>query len=1568
MDTRRKKRGLIGDKTSLSLIAGALMGGSVAAQEENFDWDSKFAKRLMTYKTEDLKDIAILQLEKMLTQYPEQKDMVNLLIAEVYHLQNQNKSFDEAIVKIGKNSPLYAKSLQLKAQRAIKRGKADDAIANYVEYFNLFPTPPEEESAKEDWKLTVNLYSTVLSASGQTSKAQEVKGWLAQAADSKFELRKIAFESSRIELQSIEASASTDDATIRFDGKASSFKIPNITMPAKYTIEMLIKPAKNTPAAFFAARPVGKPKEHHIAMLMLGTAGSKNRKIEVHHSANSKKTDHKITGGAVNDGELHHIAVTFNGKALRLYRDGKEIAVKPDRIASIANKPMDLFLGCDGQKSFFNGEIDNFRIWNRALTAKQIQDKKFDAVSAGEGLLLSYDFNDKAGVAPIAGTAKAEPKKVTWGSKNTRSMKLKFIVGLLKDNTYQNDYISAASQVEMARCYWLLNDYKSAVTIIRQGAELMLNLEKSMVKAKQDINLSPLAGAFFYYGMCYKAIADDAKSAGSQAKAEKAYKGALDKLASIIEKYPTSSYTPRCRIALSEIKEKVTAMGWGDEQLAPYEKAFAANLSSGTEEGNAFYFAGEYEKAIESYRKALTASLRGAKIKEALKFLTLSLIKNPNKQISSDGRCWEAEAVADYLISAYPTADEAIDVCLRMGGMYGGEQKNASGDLKAKLTDSALRWYGEFINMRPKDEQAPNLKFKIAENSRVKSLQIAQAIQKETDTLKIQELIDELNRELYRLIPQYVDLAENYPESPNAVKSLKILGLIYSQLNEYEKAAEAYIQYVKKQTDPKENLLTFSLIAAEQYRKGHKAEKAVAQYQATIDMAEKSGKNDAETKALIEKCYSLMATANDIIGDEAERKIADISKTVYDINAKSREAGRTIRANKKAIEKLAETQKEANQEFAAIIEALEQSASTDVDIKLNKNATDAEKKAAAKQKAEASKRLKQQLMVKLAGEISGEKLELENGFDAASALLERNSDESNKNSVLKSKAKLAISDAEKLIKLSDLRLKSLEKDKAKALKQREVTKADLDKVVKELEQVRELMLSPDRKEKEEAEIRQFELLDQLRTVRLADKAAAETVQNVLLSEQVDKVKYETDKATAKATLIEQSEVLKNAERSEKRFALRDTVYTAKVDAYKAGLAKNKVQKKMLEKKDFDSFKKEVERASKAYKELLTTANTKENQLFALDKAFLEEDNSNLQQFIEKSKVSVADLEKSKAPHQQVFKKYKTEAVKYYDQFLSIYKKSKEFGAKNLARAGKIYIDFEQFDKAAVYLTRLERDFPKSEEIKRAKFDLANAYVKTGRYGKAVASFNQALKSTKDYSPNKMAKVQRELLEVYEREGEEAAKLLPVSAKAGKAFYAKIKAKKSDKLLQSQHDLCLFRIGEAYFFAKDYKNALKYYDLLLSANEKTGFLFQVKYHQGITYRNMQPADLDASIAAFNEVTRFGDKAGQLMTYQAMVESAVTSAAKQNYAGLQNAISTLDLVVSGFNSENQELIPVFERAYNMLVKYLAQNGREKEALKYADDYIKNFPEGKYTAVIKRLPGQKYSAPVKSTIEKK
>jgi len=82
---------------------------------------------------------------------------------------------------------------------------------------------------------------------------------------------------------------------------------------------------------------------------------------------------HKFVTHEVNyfDNMWHHIAVTYNAITYRLYYDGAEVASQDDAFGGFGTYPA--YLGTyNGSQRFFNGLIDEVRIWGTALTAEQI--------------------------------------------------------------------------------------------------------------------------------------------------------------------------------------------------------------------------------------------------------------------------------------------------------------------------------------------------------------------------------------------------------------------------------------------------------------------------------------------------------------------------------------------------------------------------------------------------------------------------------------------------------------------------------------------------------------------------------------------------------------------------------------------------------------------------------------------------------------------------------------------------------------------------------------------------------------------------------------------------------------------------------------------------------------------------------------------------------------------------------------------------------------------------------------------------------------------------------------------
>ena len=75
---------------------------------------------------------------------------------------------------------------------------------------------------------------------------------------------------------------------------------------------------------------------------------------------------------AVNDGNWHNALFTYDGSYLRVYRDGVIDATPLLYVGSINTDALALELGYYGL-GFFNGSIDEVRIYNRALSAAEIK-------------------------------------------------------------------------------------------------------------------------------------------------------------------------------------------------------------------------------------------------------------------------------------------------------------------------------------------------------------------------------------------------------------------------------------------------------------------------------------------------------------------------------------------------------------------------------------------------------------------------------------------------------------------------------------------------------------------------------------------------------------------------------------------------------------------------------------------------------------------------------------------------------------------------------------------------------------------------------------------------------------------------------------------------------------------------------------------------------------------------------------------------------------------------------------------------------------------------------------------
>lgn len=79
-------------------------------------------------------------------------------------------------------------------------------------------------------------------------------------------------------------------------------------------------------------------------------------------------------------GNWYHIACTYDGTSASIYVDGElQNSVSMSGLLRVSTQH--ILIGANPTSppsSFFNGSIDDIRIWNRALSASEIQDLQYE--------------------------------------------------------------------------------------------------------------------------------------------------------------------------------------------------------------------------------------------------------------------------------------------------------------------------------------------------------------------------------------------------------------------------------------------------------------------------------------------------------------------------------------------------------------------------------------------------------------------------------------------------------------------------------------------------------------------------------------------------------------------------------------------------------------------------------------------------------------------------------------------------------------------------------------------------------------------------------------------------------------------------------------------------------------------------------------------------------------------------------------------------------------------------------------------------------------------------------------
>lgn len=126
-------------------------------------------------------------------------------------------------------------------------------------------------------------------------------------------------------------------------------------------------------------------------------------KAEICNATNTSGFIQLSSGGGLNDGNWHHVALVRQANQLRLYIDGTLVQSGASSVISNISNSANLEIG-HNPCGYFNGSVDDVRLWNYARSASEIAaDRNHELCGNESGLVGYYDFNEGTAGANNAG-------------------------------------------------------------------------------------------------------------------------------------------------------------------------------------------------------------------------------------------------------------------------------------------------------------------------------------------------------------------------------------------------------------------------------------------------------------------------------------------------------------------------------------------------------------------------------------------------------------------------------------------------------------------------------------------------------------------------------------------------------------------------------------------------------------------------------------------------------------------------------------------------------------------------------------------------------------------------------------------------------------------------------------------------------------------------------------------------------------------------------------------------------------------------------------------------------------
>jgi Concanavalin A-like lectin/glucanases superfamily/Helix-turn-helix domain len=185
---------------------------------------------------------------------------------------------------------------------------------------------------------------------------------------------------------------------LSFNGTSSCLSVPNsldLQLSGAFTLSAWVKPNNVTQWA-----PIFYKEAESFYSYSLFFGAFEAGHIQGYVADHPWEYTEVESPGKLTAGTWAHVAMTSDGTTLRLYVNGAQVDTSSAKAAMESKQP--LLIGCAKNfGEYFNGTIDNVRVFNRALTASEIETDKGSAVKvpAPEGPTAAYAFDETSGTA-----------------------------------------------------------------------------------------------------------------------------------------------------------------------------------------------------------------------------------------------------------------------------------------------------------------------------------------------------------------------------------------------------------------------------------------------------------------------------------------------------------------------------------------------------------------------------------------------------------------------------------------------------------------------------------------------------------------------------------------------------------------------------------------------------------------------------------------------------------------------------------------------------------------------------------------------------------------------------------------------------------------------------------------------------------------------------------------------------------------------------------------------------------------------------------------------------------------